>query len=513
MLTSVRRTLALVLATLALLVGVAVVPAAAATQTLTVNVVDPRTGQLTDGYTCVWAEPLTSGNPIARGCTTSTAPGIVTLSLNDGVDYRLVFRAVPTGFLNGWYYGGTRDPGSATAVRAPGSVSFPLVLAAVASGTLTVPGGGPAVGYSVEVRSTTNGIDVAYATTDGDGHWSTSPVLPAGTYTVKFGDSQWAYGKRSADAATVITLAGGPNVVDDAILPSAGGTPPTIVVPTAPLVVEATGPDGAVVDYAGLVSATTADGASVSPSCSPASGSTLAVADWPVTCTATDPSTGAVATTQFTVRVQDTTAPVLTVSPDITVAAQNSSGAGVGYTQPSAVDLVDGVVGTTCDRPWGSTFPVGTTTVTCSASDSHGNTAQGSFRVTVLPWQADLHVTVTAPATLGKHGSGTWTVTVTNDGTSTAYGTRTVLTLAGVTVQSVTPATKSGRLTVAGTSLTGALWETGTLAAGQSATYTVVGTPTASRAGNLRVLAGATSSVPDPATTNNLATAATTVTK
>jgi hypothetical protein len=31
----------------------------------------------------------------------------------------------------------------------------------------------------------------------------------------------------------------------------------------------------------------------------------------------------------------------------------------------------------------GSSFPVGTTTVTCSATDSHGNTATGSFAVTV----------------------------------------------------------------------------------------------------------------------------------
>ena len=37
----------------------------------------------------------------------------------------------------------------------------------------------------------------------------------------------------------------------------------------------------------------------------------------------------------------------------------------------------------TCNPVSGSSFPVGTTTVNCSATDAHHNTAKGSFKVTV----------------------------------------------------------------------------------------------------------------------------------
>ena len=37
----------------------------------------------------------------------------------------------------------------------------------------------------------------------------------------------------------------------------------------------------------------------------------------------------------------------------------------------------------TCTPATGSTFPVGSNTVSCTATDSHGNTASGSFKVNV----------------------------------------------------------------------------------------------------------------------------------
>ena len=46
---------------------------------------------------------------------------------------------------------------------------------------------------------------------------------------------------------------------------------------------------------------------------------------------------------------------------------------------------VDGIVSTTCDKTSGTTFPVGTTTVTCSASDAAGNVSNASFSVAVSP--------------------------------------------------------------------------------------------------------------------------------
>jgi HYR domain len=49
----------------------------------------------------------------------------------------------------------------------------------------------------------------------------------------------------------------------------------------------------------------------------------------------------------------------------------------------SAHDLVDGNVGVTCTPAAGTSFAVGTTTVTCTAKDAHGNAASGTFHVTV----------------------------------------------------------------------------------------------------------------------------------
>ena len=85
----------------------------------------------------------------------------------------------------------------------------------------------------------------------------------------------------------------------------------------------------------------------------------------------------------------DTTAPVLTLPDNKTVPASSASGAVVDFTA-SANDAVDGPVPVTCSPDSGSEFPIGTTTVNCSAEDSHGNQASGSFTITVeLPATAD----------------------------------------------------------------------------------------------------------------------------
>jgi hypothetical protein len=80
----------------------------------------------------------------------------------------------------------------------------------------------------------------------------------------------------------------------------------------------------------------------------------------------------------------DIAAPVISgVSSDIIAEATGKNGAVVTYIQPTAIDNLDGVVSVTCTPASGSTFGVGTTTVNCSATDAHGNTATGSFTVTV----------------------------------------------------------------------------------------------------------------------------------
>jgi hypothetical protein len=79
----------------------------------------------------------------------------------------------------------------------------------------------------------------------------------------------------------------------------------------------------------------------------------------------------------------DTAAPVITVPSDITEGAFNPDGIIVNYTV-SATDNVDHTVTVLCTPSSGSLFAVGTTTVTCSATDAAGNTGEASFHVTVL---------------------------------------------------------------------------------------------------------------------------------
>jgi hypothetical protein len=80
--------------------------------------------------------------------------------------------------------------------------------------------------------------------------------------------------------------------------------------------------------------------------------------------------------------VGDTTPPVITVPGDITTDATGPNGAVVSYAA-SATDDVDGPLPVTCIPSSGSTFPIGNTTVQCSATDAAGNGADASFEVNV----------------------------------------------------------------------------------------------------------------------------------
>ena len=155
-------------------------------------------------------------------------------------------------------------------------------------------------------------------------------------------------------------------------------TPPVLSLP-APITAEATGPAGAAVSYS--AAATDAVDGSVPITCTPAPGSTFAIGTSTVSCTATD-SHSNVAHGSFTITVRDTTPPVLHLPADITRLILIGDGDHVTYTA-TATDLVDGNVSVTCTPPSGFEFPIGTTTVHCSSTDSHSNTATGTFHVTV----------------------------------------------------------------------------------------------------------------------------------
>lgn len=114
---------------------------------------------------------------------------------------------------------------------------------------------------------------------------------------------------------------------------------------------------------------------------SPASGSQFPVGTTTVTVTATDIN-GRTAQCTFSVTVNDTENPVVNCPANINV--NNDPGqcyATVTFT-PTATDNC-GIAGIVSSPASGSQFPVGITTVTVTATDVHGRTAQCSFTVTV----------------------------------------------------------------------------------------------------------------------------------
>jgi alpha-L-fucosidase len=86
----------------------------------------------------------------------------------------------------------------------------------------------------------------------------------------------------------------------------------------------------------------------------------------------------------------DKNPPALTVPSNITVNAPDETGTVVTFS-PTAVDGEDGSLAVTSQPASGTLFPIGLTTVQCSATDLLGNTATGSFTVTenspIMAWR------------------------------------------------------------------------------------------------------------------------------
>jgi HYR domain len=156
------------------------------------------------------------------------------------------------------------------------------------------------------------------------------------------------------------------------------------------LVAEATSAAGAEVSFEAATATDTVD-PEVGASCSPASGTAFELGTTTVECAAKD-AAGNSATKSFTVTVKDTTAPTVKIPADLNVDATGAAGATVTYAV-SAHDAVDGAVSVACTpRPSGDVFPIGATTVTCTATDAAGNTsAAASFVVTVNGATAQIH--------------------------------------------------------------------------------------------------------------------------
>jgi large repetitive protein len=149
----------------------------------------------------------------------------------------------------------------------------------------------------------------------------------------------------------------------------------------------AAGQCGATVTYSHNVT----DNCSATISYAPASGSFFPVGTTAVTATAEDPS-GNKTTCTFNVIVVDNIPPVITCPVNINVYATSAAGAVVNYATPVGTDNCSGASTVRiAGLGSGSTFPIGTTTVTHRVTDAAGLTASCSFTVTVTGLAPEVH--------------------------------------------------------------------------------------------------------------------------
>jgi ELWxxDGT repeat protein len=218
--------------------------------------------------------------------------------------------------------------------------------------------GGAVVNYPA--ATTTDAVTAAPVITYSQ---ASGTLFPQGTTVVTV---------TATDAAGNVAAAQFSVIVSDTIAP--------VLMLPANVIAEATGPDGAVVNYP---AATATDAVTASPaiSYSQASGTIFPLGTTVVAVTATD-AAGNASTGSFQVTVQDTTAPTVGVPGNIVVEATDPDGAVVNYVVTVA-DAVTANPTVTFSQASGTLFPIGTTTVTVTATDAAGNVGQGTFTVTV----------------------------------------------------------------------------------------------------------------------------------
>jgi parallel beta-helix repeat protein/predicted outer membrane repeat protein len=112
----------------------------------------------------------------------------------------------------------------------------------------------------------------------------------------------------------------------------------------------------------------------------------------------------------------DLTTPSLTVPTDITIEATSAAGRVVNYPAATATDNIDPNPVVACLPASGSTFPLGLTTVNCTATDDAGNVANGSFTITVVDTTDPIltvpaNMTVNATTSAGEEVNFTATAT------------------------------------------------------------------------------------------------------
>jgi hypothetical protein len=330
---------------------------------------------------------------------TITCPANITQGNDTGLCSAVVTYADPTT---------TGMCGTVTCVPASGS-TFPVGTTTVTCSTTA----GPSCMFTVTVNDTQNPVITCPANiTQANDPGQCSAVV---TFMATATDNCAGVGTPVCSPASGSTFPAGTTTVNCSVSDAAGNTancsftvtvndtqPPTITCPANVTVPAGAGQCSAVVSYPAPTVSDNCPGVG-SPTCSPASGSTFPRGTTTVTCTVTDASKNT-SNCSFTVTVNDTQPPMITCPANITTSNNaNQCSAVVSFTV-NATDNCPGVT-VVANPPSGSTFPVGVTTVTATATDTSGNTATCSFTVTVMDTQAPVIVcpsnVVVVPPTMG----------------------------------------------------------------------------------------------------------------
>ncbi len=161
-----------------------------------------------------------------------------------------------------------------------------------------------------------------------------------------------------------------------------GDTPPVLAVP-GDTTVEGDTTGGWTADWSGVSATDAEDDPDPTPTCTPAGGGLVPLGTTTVECSVTD-TAGQSDSGTFDVTIVDTTAPALVGMPaDQVVTTSDPSGTTLDYAPPGATDVVDPAPAVRCLPAAGAQLGLGTTTVTCTATDASGNTLSDTFDVVV----------------------------------------------------------------------------------------------------------------------------------
>ncbi|MBI2517080.1 MAG: ExeM/NucH family extracellular endonuclease [Opitutae bacterium] len=188
----------------------------------------------------------------------------------------------------------------------------------------------------------------------------------AGSYTVAATNSQ---GAATSDAANLTVNKAVATVTLGSLNQNFDGSPKSATATTAP---------------GGLNVTFTYDGSAIAPT---------APGSYAVIATVNDANY--IGSASGTLVIRDVTPPVLHLPANLVLEATSPTGAVANYAA-TATDDADGSVPVTLSPASGTVFPLGTTTVTASATDAAGNTSTGSFTVTVQDTSAPVISSLTA---------------------------------------------------------------------------------------------------------------------